>query len=83
MLVIAGDFVDERTTKAEMIKATQALQDVNTQYGVYYVFGNHDKALYRPDSRDFTGDDLVAELEKTVSSYFKMKASCWMTVSIS
>lgn len=64
LLVIAGDFVDERTTKAEMIKATQALQDVNTQYGVYYVFGNHDKALYRPGSRDFTGDDLVAELEK-------------------
>lgn len=63
LLVIAGDFVDERTTKAEMIKATQALQDVNTQYGDY-VFGNHDKALYRPDSRDFTGNDLVAELEK-------------------
>lgn len=64
LLVIAGDFVDERTTKAEMIKAAQALGDVNTPYGVYYVFGNHDKALYQPDIRDFSGDDLVAELEK-------------------
>lgn len=64
LLVIAGDFVDERTTKAEMIKAAQALGDVNTPYGVYYVFGNHDKALYQPGIRDFSGDDLVAELEK-------------------
>lgn len=64
LLVIAGDFVDERTTKAEMIKAAQALGDVNTPYGVYYVFGNHDKALYQPGVRDFSGDDLVAELEK-------------------
>lgn len=64
LLVIAGDFVDERTTKAEMIKAAQALGDVNTPYGVYYVFGNHDKALYQPGVRDFSGGDLVAELEK-------------------
>lgn len=64
LLVIAGDFVDERTAKAEMIKAAQALGDVNTPYGVYYVFGNHDKALYQPGIRDFSGDDLVAELEK-------------------
>lgn len=64
VLIIAGDFVDERTTKAEMVKATRALKDVKTKYGVYYVFGNHDKGIYARGARDFTGDDLVAELEK-------------------
>lgn len=64
VLVIAGDFVDERTTKAEMIKASRALKDVKTKYGVYFVFGNHDKGIYARGARDFTGDDLVAELEK-------------------
>lgn len=64
VLVLAGDFVDERTTKAEMIKAAQALGGVKTKYGVYFVFGNHDKGIYARGARDFTGDDLVAELEK-------------------
>lgn len=64
VLVIAGDFVDERSTKAEMVKASRALKDVKTKYGVYFVFGNHDKGIYARGSRDFTGDDLVAELEK-------------------
>lgn len=64
MIVLAGDYVDERTTKAEMIKASRALKDVKTKYGVYFVFGNHDKGIYARGARDFTGDDLVAELEK-------------------
>ena len=33
-------------------------------YGVYYVFGNHDKGYYPPEYRGYDGDDLISELEK-------------------
>lgn len=64
VLVIAGDFVDEDTSKKDMIDACSALGNVKTPYGVYFVFGNHDKGLYSNGERGYTGDDLVAELEK-------------------
>lgn len=63
ILVIAGDFVDEDSTRADMLEACAALGDFETPYGVYFAFGNHDKGLYTP-GRDFSGDDLVAALEE-------------------
>lgn len=64
IVVIVGDFVDEDTTKADMIDACRALRDLSTPYGVYFAFGNHDKGNYANGRRGFTGDDLIAELEK-------------------
>lgn len=64
VLVIAGDFVDEDTTKTDMLDACRALKDVKTRYGVYFVFGNHDKGNYGNNRRGYTGDELVAELER-------------------
>lgn len=64
ILLIAGDFVDDDTSKEDMIKCCQALGDLKTTYGVYYVFGNHDKGYYPEDYRGYNGDDLVEELEK-------------------
>lgn len=64
LLVITGDFVDEDTTKADMLDACRALKDIKTKYGVYFVFGNHDKGNYGNNSRGYSGDELVAELEK-------------------
>lgn len=56
-VVIAGDYVDDDSVKADMLRACGALKDVKAQYGVYFAFGNHDKG-YSPDSRDFSEDDL-------------------------
>ena len=64
VVVIAGDFVDEDTSKADMVAACRALGRLDTPYGVYFVFGNHDKGLYSNGERGYSGDDLVAELEK-------------------
>ena len=64
VVLVAGDFVDDDTTKEDMIRCCQALGEMKTTYGVYYVFGNHDKGYYPSDYRGYTGDDLVAELEK-------------------
>ena len=59
VLVISGDFVDEDTSKTDMVDACSALKDVHTTYGVYYVFGNHDKGNYSNGERGYTGVDLV------------------------
>ena len=61
ILIVAGDFVDD-TTKEDMIRSCEALGNIKTKYGVYLSFGNHDKGYY--NSRDYTGDDVIAELEK-------------------
>lgn len=63
VLVVAGDFVDESTTRADMEEACRGLGQLHTTYGVYYVFGNHDWGNYTT-SRDFSGEDLTAALEE-------------------
>jgi len=63
VLVIVGDFIDDGTTKEDMIKSCRAVGSVKTKYGTYYVFGNHDKG-YFASSRGYSGDDLKAELKK-------------------
>lgn len=64
VVVITGDYVDDDTTKEDMVAACKALGGLKTTYGVYYVFGNHDKGYYGPEYRGYSGTDLVAELEK-------------------
>ncbi|MCM1257008.1 MAG: metallophosphoesterase [Roseburia sp.] len=64
IVVITGDYVDDDTTKEDMVLACQALGNLKTTYGVYYVFGNHDKGYYGSEYRGYSGDDLIAELEK-------------------
>ena len=64
MVVIAGDFVDDGTDRENMIEAVKALGKMKTTYGVYFVFGNHDKGYYGAERRGFSAAELVAELEK-------------------
>lgn len=64
VVVITGDFVDDDTTKEDMIGSCRALGTLQTTYGVYYVFGNHDKGYYGDEYRGYSGADLAAELEK-------------------
>lgn len=60
ILVIVGDYVDDDTTKEDMLAATKALGEIDTKYGVYYVFGNHDKGYY--NRRGFDENDLRTAL---------------------
>lgn len=64
VVLIVGDFVDDDTTKEDMIRCCEELGKIKTTYGVYFVFGNHDKGYYSPEYRGYSGDDLVEELEK-------------------
>lgn len=62
VILITGDFVDDGTTKEDMVACCEVLGNMKTTYGIYFSFGNHDKGYY--DGRDFSGDDLVKEFEK-------------------
>ena len=50
-VVVTGDFVDDDTSKEDMIGGCEALGRLKTKYGVYYVWGNHDKGYYSERSR--------------------------------
>lgn len=64
VVVVTGDFVDEDTGKEDMLAACRALGRLDVPYGVYFAFGNHDKGLYANGGRGYSGDELIAELEK-------------------
>lgn len=64
VVVFAGDFTDESTTREDMVAAARALGQVKAPYGVYFVFGNHDKNNYEGESRAYTGEELASELTK-------------------
>ena len=46
-----------------MVRSCEALGKLDTKYGVYFIFGNHDKGYFE-GYRDFTADDLREELKK-------------------
>ena len=60
LVAICGDFVDDDTEKEDLLLACEALGKLKTTYGVYFVYGNHDKGYY--NSRDFSPEDLRAAL---------------------
>ena len=62
VVVICGDFVDDDTQKEDMIRSCRALGDLDPTYGVYFVYGNHDKGYYL--YRNFTSQELREELQK-------------------
>ena len=64
ILVIVGDYVDDGTTKDQMINASKALGQMKTKYGIYFVSGNHDKGYYGSAHRGFSEQDLMNELKK-------------------
>ncbi len=64
ILVITGDFVDDSTGREDMEDACRVLSQFKTKYGIYFCFGNHDRGYYSNERRGYSGEDLVAELEK-------------------
>ncbi len=62
VVVIVGDFVDDDTEKADMLRACDALGEVRSKYGVYLVFGNHDRGYFQ--YRNFSTQELLDALDK-------------------
>ena len=64
IVVVTGDFVDDDTSRADMLGACDALGSLTAPKGVYFVFGNHDKGYYSDTGRGWTGAELRAALQK-------------------
>ena len=62
IVVITGDFIDDDTKKSDMIDACVALGNIKSNYGVYFVYGNHDMGYF--NYRDFDDYDFRGELRK-------------------
>ncbi|MBE6726469.1 MAG: serine/threonine protein phosphatase [Ruminococcaceae bacterium] len=62
LVLVAGDFVDDSSKRADMEKACRALGGMNARLGVWFAYGNHDKG-YSGSGRDFDAADLAWELE--------------------
>lgn len=64
LIVVVGDYVDDGTSREQMVKATEALGKIKTKYGIFFVFGNHDKGYYGAAHRGFSERDLIKELSE-------------------
>ena len=62
IVVVTGDFVDDDTSFKDMVRSCEGLGALKTKYGVYYVYGNHDKGYF--DYRGYTDKELRENLLK-------------------
>ena len=51
MVILCGDIVDDDTTKKEMQEVFSALSSIESEFGTYYVYGNHYRQHYSRESR--------------------------------
>ncbi|MCR5218632.1 metallophosphoesterase [Treponema sp.] len=57
VIILDGDITDERTSRKEMYRIFKLLGSLNSKYGIYYVYGNHDRQLYSGNPA-FTREEL-------------------------
>ena len=56
-IILGGDIVDESTTKEGIKEAFEILSQIKSTYGVFYVYGNHDRASNSVNA-NFTEEEL-------------------------
>lgn len=67
IVVLGGDIVDDRTTKEDMKEVFEEFGKINSTYGTYYVFGNHDTQPYETDYENGHRTFTNAELNQTIT----------------
>lgn len=63
LVVLGGDIVDEKTSYQQMQEAFETLALIESRFGTYYVYGNHDQARYQKNP-SFTAIELKETIEK-------------------
>lgn len=63
LVVLAGDIVEEDTSKEDMEEVFQVLGSIESRYGVYYVYGNHDRQPYT-DKPTYADSELAESVRK-------------------
>ena len=62
IVVVTGDYIDDDTSYEDFVRACEGLGALKTNYGVYFVFGNHDKGYF--NNRKYNEQDIRVELAK-------------------
>ncbi len=62
VIVVTGDFVDDDTSREEMLAGCDALGKADAAYGVFFVYGNHDKGYSRESVRGWTNAQMRERL---------------------
>ena len=62
IVVLDGDIVDENTTTNQMKSAFHILGGIDSKYGIYYVYGNHDKNNYS-QKPNYTSNKLAETIK--------------------
>jgi predicted MPP superfamily phosphohydrolase len=47
IVLVCGDFLDDASTRSDILKACDALGTFDAKYGVYFIYGNHDRGYFR------------------------------------
>ena len=64
IIVLDGDIVDESTTEKQMQSAFRILGQADSTYGIYYVYGNHDKNDYS-STPNYTVEQLADTIRQS------------------
>lgn len=62
LVLLCGDIVDESTTLSEAREVFRIFGQIESTYGTYFVYGNHDPAPYTGQP-NYTDEELAAALE--------------------
>ena len=62
-VVVTGDFVDDDTSREDMLGGCAALGKLKAACGVFFVFGNHDRGYGSAETRGWSSAELYAALE--------------------
>ena len=63
LVVLAGDIVEENTSKEDMEEVFQVLGSIKSRCGVYYVYGNHDRQPYTREPT-YADSELAEAVQK-------------------
>ncbi len=63
-VVVTGDFVDDDTTREDMIGSCYALGELKTTYGVFFIYGNHDKGYYSEAAKGWHNSEMIELLKE-------------------
>ncbi|MBQ3084714.1 MAG: metallophosphoesterase [Clostridia bacterium] len=62
LVVLGGDIIDDATTKDGVEAVFRTLGGIESKYGIFYVYGNHDRPMSLIRS-EYTAEDLVQAIE--------------------
>ena len=62
LVVLGGDMVEEGTSKKSMEEAFRLFGSLESRYGIFYIYGNHDRQLYTA-SPAYTQTELAETIE--------------------